>query len=164
VELRVQVHDAELLGTLEDQASVVLLDARQAPVARLAAQRLDPSSPVFEASFVPPRAGSFVIRCDRITPRAGDRPASTMIRVEAADLEAQRPEADHDLLARIAAETDGQVIDLDKLPEALARIRDRSLRIPDDISEPLWDSKLALILFVLMITTEWGVRKALGML
>lgn len=164
VELGVQVHDVELLSSLEDPLSLALLDARESPVARIAAQRVDSASPVFEASFIPPQAGSYVVRCDQVVPLAGDRPASTMFRVETADLEARRPEADHDLLARIAAETGGRVIDLDELAEGLAQIPDRSLRIPDDISEPLWDSKLVLALFVLMITVEWGLRKALGML
>ena len=87
-----------------------------------------------------------------------------MFRVEPADLEARRPEANHDVMERLAAETGGQVVELDGLAAAFETIPDRSVRIPDDVSEPLWDSKLALLLFVLMITVEWALRKFGGML
>jgi hypothetical protein len=38
------------------------------------------------------------------------------------------------------------------------------VQIPDDIVEPLWDSRLALILFILTISAEWIMRKAFGLL
>ena len=164
VELRVEVTDAELLSSLDSSLTLVLLDARSAPLAKLHAERVDPSSSVFEAWLVPGQAGTFTIRCPDVIPRPGEKPASATIRVETADLEARRPEADHGLLTRLAEQTDGQVVDLDKLPEVLARIRERSVAVPDDISEPLWDSKLVLVLFVSMITIEWVLRKAFGML
>ena len=164
VAVRLEVSDAELLAALGDHATLALLDAQSGPVATIRADRVDPSSNMFEAWFVPPRAGAYVLRCRDIVPRAGDRPASTLIRVEPADLEARHPEADHDLLGRIAAETGGGVVDLNRMSEAFARIRDRSVRIPDDITEPLWDSKLALVLFVVLITTEWTLRKAFAMI
>ena len=43
-------------------------------------------------------------------------------------------------------------------------ILDRSVRVPDDLLEPLWDSKLALGLFVLLIAAEWSLRKVIGLL
>ena len=68
------------------------------------------------------------------------------------------------LLERIAHATNGRVLELDRLNEELARIKDRSVRIPDDVVEPLWDSKLTILLFALLITAEWVVRKAYGLL
>jgi hypothetical protein len=162
VEVRLDVLDPDLLASLGDQTTLALRDARGLAVAEAPAERVDPSSSVFEASFVAPRSGSFVVGCREITPRTGDQPATAVFRVTPADLEAQRPEADHELLARIALETGGQA--LNALTEAFGQIRDRSARIPDDISEPLWDSKLALILFLLVITAEWALRKVFGLL
>ena len=86
-----------------------------------------------------------------------------LFQVQGPDLEAKQPSADHDALQRIAAATGGQVVGLDELPALLAGIPDRSIRIPDDIVEPLWDTKLALMLFVGLISTEWALRKAFGM-
>ena len=92
------------------------------------------------------------------------REVSAAILVQRPDLEARRPEADHDVLNRIASATGGRVLDLDQLETGFATIRDRSVQIPDDVTEPLWDSKLALMLFVVLISMEWVVRKACGLL
>ena len=68
------------------------------------------------------------------------------------------------MLERIADATGGRVIDLDELAEQCAAIKDRSVRIPDDLTEPLWDSRLVMILFGLLLTVEWITRKAFGMM
>lgn len=164
VEVHLQVGDPDLLASLGPQISLVLADARGAPVARVSAERLSEMSSTYEAWFVPPKAGSYTLRCEQIAPRAGDQPASTALRVEPADLESRHPEADHPMLARIAAETGGALVDADELTAVLGNISERSVRIPDDISEPLWDSKLALILFAGLITAEWILRKSFGMI
>ena len=164
VEVRVEVTDPELLASLDSSLTVAMLDARSAPQATFCAQRVGASSNVFEASFVPAQPGSFTVRCPEVVPRAGRRAASALIRVETSNLEARHPEANHDLLIRLAEQTGGQVVDLDQLPEVLSRIRDRGVAVPDDIAESLWDSKLVLVLFVSLISLEWGLRKVLGLL
>ena len=164
VELSVEIRDSELFSMLDAGVSLALLDAHGAPAAELRAERVDPASSVFEAWVVPRRPGSYTVQCRDVAPRPGERPAGVAFRVEAADLEARVPEADHQALRRLASETGGRVIPLDQLGRALGEIPDRSVRTPDDISEPLWDSKLVLVLFVGLITTEWVVRKAAGML
>jgi hypothetical protein len=68
------------------------------------------------------------------------------------------------VLARIASSTGGQLVELDQLEEAFETIRDRSVQVPDDVIEPLWDSRLALMLFALMISMEWILRKAFGLM
>ncbi len=113
---------------------------------------------------MPPRPGSYLVETQDIAPRPGERPGSVLVRVERPNLEARRPEADHDTLERIAAATGGAVIELNDLEAAFGAIRDRSVRIPDDLVEPLWDSKLVLMLFVTMISMEWVLRKAFGLL
>ncbi len=118
----------------------------------------------FEATWVPPRPGRFAIHAPDITPRPGEKRASIRIRVDPPNLEARRPEADHDTLERIAAATGGRVLELDQLETGFEAIKDRSVQIPDDIIEPLWDSKLVLMLFVAMISGEWVLRKVFGLL
>ena len=139
---------------------------RAAPtvVARFDAHRLGPESNVFEGTWVPPGPGHFVVEAAGITPRPGERTGSVLIRIERPDLETRRPEADHEVLERIARSTGGLVLELDQLATGFDAIRDRSVQIPDDLVEPLWDSKLALVLFVLMILMEWILRKAFGLM
>ena len=67
------------------------------------------------------------------------------------------------MLARIAEATGGSLIELNELVEAFGAIPDRSIQIPDDVSEPLWDSRLFLILFTGSISLEWILRKAFGL-
>lgn len=133
-------------------------------VGRFDAHRIGPYSSVLEGTWIPPRPGSYIIQAADIPTGPGTRAASVVVRVKRPDLEARRPEADHDVLERIAAATGGRVLELDELEEGFRAIRDRSVQIPDDIEEPLWDSKLALMLFVGMISMEWVLRKAFGLL
>jgi len=105
-----------------------------------------------------------VLDAPDIAQKPGAPPPSVAIRVERPDIEFRRPQADHETLERIAVATDGRLVDLDRLNDEFASVQDRSVQIPDDVTEPLWDSKLVLILFVLIISTEWVLRKAFGLL
>ena len=178
VRVQVEFFDAQLLSEQHDTLPIALTesgttDAHKGmpsstgvpPVAtRFDVHRTSPQSSIFEGAYVPPKPGGFALESADIAPRPGDHSASVLVRVERPDLEARRPEADHEVLERIAAITGGRVLDLDQLEGDFAGIRDRSVQIPDDVIETLWDSKLILMLFVLMISTEWGLRKAFGLL
>ncbi|UCE60292.1 MAG: hypothetical protein JSU63_00795 [Phycisphaerales bacterium] len=188
VHARVEINDMKLLAGQDDSIELVVFDRSAAPedsaigsegeaidgagntsprrsmAARVNAHRLGPDSSVFEATFIPARPGSFWIEAERLIPSLEEKAASVFIRVEQPDLEARSPQADHEVLERIAQATGGAVIELDQLEERFAEIRDRSVRIPDDLVEPLWDSRLALIFFGLLISGEWVLRKAFGLL
>jgi hypothetical protein len=169
VRVQLEFFDAELLGEQSDRISMKMLppdsEVTRARLARrFTVHRLGPESNRFEGSYVPDHPGSYLLTADGLPPRSGKREVSAAILVRRPDLEARRPEADHEALDRIASATGGRVLDLDQLETEFATIRDRSVQIPDDITEPLWDSKLALMLFVLLISIEWVVRKACGLL
>ena len=185
VRVQVEFFDAQLLSQQHDTLPVAVevqsskfedrKDMNVAPslnfelrtsdfAARFDVHRIGPQSSIFEGAYVPPHPGGFSLEAADISPRPGDRSASVLVRVERPDLEARRPEADYEALERIAAATGGRVLELDQLESEFATVRDRSVQIPDDVVETLWDSKLVLVLFVLMISTEWGLRKAFGLL
>lgn len=132
--------------------------------AKITLHRISPESSLFEGSFVPSESGLLLLESPELGSRGRgeDRPA--LVRVERADLEMRSPEADHETLERIAAATGGKVLELDALQDEFSAIKDRRVQIPDDITEPLWDSRLALGLFVGMITLEWSLRKLFGLL
>ncbi len=138
--------------------------AKGTVVGRFGAHRLGPESNRFEGTWVAPQPGRFVLKATDIVPRRGERVASVSVRVERPNLEARRPQADHGVLERIAGATGGRVMELDQLEAGFGTIRDRSVQIPDDITETLWDSKLVLMLFAAMISMEWVLRKAFGLL
>ncbi|RME36990.1 MAG: hypothetical protein D6788_10440 [Planctomycetota bacterium] len=135
------------------------------PVARFTVSRPAGDVPRLEGTWIPDRPGRYrlvpahpAIRGDVLSSGA------VSIRVERPDLEGQRPEADHDRLARMADATGGRVLDLNELEAGLGAVRDRSVRIPDDVIEPLWDTKLVLMLFTALISVEWVLRKRFHLL
>ena len=154
----------QLSAELGDTLPLTLTGSDGEIVARFEVARLAPGVDVFEGSFVPPRAGNFAVTATGLQ-APNDSPATAVqIEVQPADLEARRPEANHELLERVARGTNGKVVELDTLQTEFAALRDRSVQIPDDVVEPLWDSKLVLTLFVLLISTEWTLRKLWGLL
>lgn len=167
VRVQIEMLDSQLLSAHREGVEVTVFDhtaAEPSPLKRFEAQPIGPQSRIFEGSFVPVRPGGLTIQATGIITPPGERAGSVEVRIERPDLEAKRPEADHESLERIAAATGGRVLEPENLADAFSAIRDRSVQIPDDIVEPLWDSKLILVLFVLMISMEWGLRKAFGLL
>jgi len=188
VHVQVELIDSQLVAERRDSLALVLLDrsgsgpASDASTSRLreiggkAAEtvgfvaarfpthRLGPESNTYEGSVIPPASGGYVIQVEDIAIRPGEGASSTAILVEQPNLEGRQPEADHETLGRMAESTGGRVIDLDQLGAEFGSIRDRNVQIPDDIIEPLWDSKVVLVLFALMISMEWTLRKAFQVL
>ncbi len=180
VRVQIEVFDAKLLTGLGESISLVVEDignktnlqaeaneagsGASAVVIKTLANRLTNESKRFEANFVPPYAGTFEISLHELLGQTGSGSASTTFRVDQPDVEARKPEADHEMLSLIAETTGGRMLDLDELAIAFGAFKDRSVLIPDDISEPLWDSRLVMILFVMLISFEWIVRKSVGLL
>jgi hypothetical protein len=164
VQITVEVHDPQLLLEHPDEISLTLKDQGDALIERCSAVRLAAGANLYMGTCIPPREGRYVLQPDRVVPQPGEELPSAAVRVSAADLEARRPEANHELLARAATATGGAVLELDDLAVRFRAIRDRSALIPDDVAEPLWDSKLSLFLFVILLAVEWILRKVWGML
>jgi hypothetical protein len=83
-------------------------------------------------------------------------------------LELANPRVDRTLLSRVANETAGQAVTLDdaraKLPDLLQSAA-RTILLPHRVS--VWDKPalLAMVvtLFMLLLTTEWVIRKVYGL-
>lgn len=133
-------------------------------VARATLRRIGADGRVFEGSFLPARPDAYIVQGEELPGASSGSTPDAAFRVEQPDLESRRPEADLATLARIAESTGGAIVPLDQLDEYFATIRDRSVQIPDDVSEPLWDSRLMLILFVAALSGEWILRKWFGLI
>jgi hypothetical protein len=164
VRVDVDIPDTELLSQQGAQLPMLLTDARGLTVARFDLQRVAPDASIFEGTVLPPSVGSFTVQAARIAPRPGEREPTALIRVDRPDVESRYAGADHETLRRIAEATSGAIIDLDRVSEVFDAIQDRSAQTPDDLAEPLWDSKVILGLFVLMISAEWILRKVFNLL
>lgn len=130
---------------------------------RIELNRVSVEGGLYEGSFIPSSPGSYTLEVEDIPLGTGPSTATASVRVNRPDLEGRKPEADYATLERMAEQTGGKVLSWDKIEEELASIPDRSVQIPDDVTEPLWDSRIVLVLFVLMISTEWVLRKWYGL-
>lgn len=186
VQIQAEFFDAQLLSLQDEQLTITVIATNlpeyETPdpfndnhrgvtsrsvggneVVELKLFRLGAESSQFEGTWIPPRAGQYWMEASDITPLPHEPPAAVQIRVKAPNLEAKKPQADHDSLERIASATGGRVLNLDQLEAGFASLPDRRVLIANDITEPLWDSKLTLLLFALLITLEWGSRKWFNM-
>ncbi|MGB0714732.1 MAG: hypothetical protein ACPGXK_02580 [Phycisphaerae bacterium] len=158
--LEVDVTGVPVDGDLESESAV----AASPVLDRFELQRVGQGASLYEGVYLPAATGDFVLRVASLMTEGDDAPLATGIRVSEPNLEARRPEADHVALQQLAQATRGSVIEMDQLSEALRSIPNRSVQIPDDVVEPLWDSRLMFILFVLLLGAEWTTRKAWGLL
>jgi len=131
-------------------------------VSRFSVRRISAETGLFEGTFTPIRSGRFRLQPAE-TRSDWDHAASADIQVESPRLECPRLEADVTVLEQMASLTGGKVMELDRLDAGFEAIRDRSVRTPDDIVESLWDSRVVFLLFVLMISIEWVLRKGFGL-
>jgi uncharacterized membrane protein len=162
--LRLTVFDTQLDASLPETIDARITDADRRPVRSLTLSRLADQSRWYEGSFIPPNEGSFFISLDLPPSMLAENPPTVPLSVRRAAIEDRVVEADHQFLEQLAANTGGQSVFLPEMVSLAAGIGDHSVRLPDDLTEPLWDTKLVLVIFVLIITAEWILRKAFGMI
>jgi len=145
------------------QVRVRIDDARGEPRGASTLKRVTPDSLRFEGTYVPDREG--VLTATAVVPlsQAAETRPSRSLTVQAVAPERRVPEADHAFLADLAARSGGKSVGPEGLAELAASIPDRSVRITDDVVESLWDTRLALLLFMALLVTEWVGRKLKGL-
>jgi hypothetical protein len=81
--------------------------------------------------------------------------------VIAPDDERRRAEADVPRLVKLAQDTGGRVVPLDDLAQLTEPgvVRNLARKTAADVAEPIWNSALALLLIVGLVTLEWIGRK-----
>ena len=173
VRLTLRVVDPSLLKQLPDQVRVEVKDAAGRTVRMETLIRQEPGGPptpgtpagslgdVYTGSFTADTAGRFSVSLPPIAGGVGmmDVPLTVVLpRMELVD-----PRVDRVQLSRLASETLGKPIDMAHAAAELAAIPSAAKVLPDVTAEPLWAAPLVLALFVLVIATEWVVRKAYGM-
>ncbi len=176
VQLQLRVLDPELLGQLPEQLGVTVLqqgsDGALQPVRQETLERRQDEADLYLASWTADRVGRFVARIPAIDG------AELPIVVHEPRVELLSPMVDRALLSKLVvkAESGGQddvaydrlvVFDRDSAAAARAELRkipSAAMVVPIYTHELLWNAPLAMLLFVLLITTEWVIRKLYGML
>lgn len=86
------------------------------------------------------------------------------IRVILPDDETRRPETDHPLLEAMSEQTEGRVFEAGDLSDLPLSLPNRRTRIVHEIAEPLWDTPLALLVIVGLLTIEWIGRRMIRLI
>lgn len=159
VTITLDVRDQALLEGLGDRVAASITDPEGRD--REITLRSDAGSGLrrrYTGAWVPPDAGAYTLRITE--PLLAGLELSSEIRVQRPDDELLRPRPDHALLERIAEATGGAVIEANEFARLPERLGDRRI-VSEGVRarEPLWDSPLALLLVVLLLSIEWVGRR-----
>ena len=157
-----RVYNPTFLQQLPPEIPVQLKKDDGTVIAEQKLQRQEGQPDVYTASFVADAAGAFLAH---VQSAAGEKDVRFTIvtpLLETEDVSVDRP-----LLNRLALETQGpagRVLSLADAPVQLAAIPSLERKTPNPTSNPLWNGWAPLVLFMLLITAEWVLRKVYGML
>ncbi|MFK7759441.1 MAG: hypothetical protein AB8C13_05790 [Phycisphaerales bacterium] len=95
-------------------------------------------------------------------PLIGSDPLTQIVRVQSATDESSNPNTNHQSLADLASQTNGQILGLNQLSELpdLLPNRTRITTLPP-ITTALWDRPIVLILLIFLLSGEWITRRIL---
>jgi uncharacterized membrane protein len=170
VQLSLHILNRKLLQQLPEQLGVEILDANGNVIRRENLVRQQNQNDTYLAQFTADRTGALEARLPPITAQA--KALNVRIAITAPQRELDEPQADRRLLSRLASVT-GAVLPGQKEPKLieLAAARADMLAIPSAAQSiprfsdaALWDAPLAMLIFMLLISTEWILRKMFGML
>jgi hypothetical protein len=162
VRLNLRVLDPVLLQQLPEAIDVEMVDEQGQTIRRDRLLKQEGQPEAYSASFAADRVGRFTMR---VAPVAGEAAAMDLpVEVMVPRLELAQPQVDRQLLTRLAAETLGQAVSFAEARAKLPQLIPSAAKvIPIQSSEPLWDAPLAMWIFLLLITSEWVLRKVFGM-
>jgi uncharacterized membrane protein len=160
VRLILRVIDPQLLTQLPPQLSVQLTNADGAAVRQETLVRQE-GGDTYLASFSADRLGKFTVRLPGPVPGVGD--LTLPVEISVPKLELNTPQVDRVSLNRLANETGGQVIELTEAATKLPQIPSAQRRVPVISNQPVWNAPVALVLFAMVLTAEWVLRKWFGM-
>ncbi len=170
VRLSLHILNRKLLQQLPEELGVEINDGNGQIIRRENLVRQEGQGDTYIAQFPADRIGTFTAKLPPITAEARELNVRLDVTVPAKELE--QPQVDRTLLSRLASETNAllpdqtepKLIEMATARVELLKIPTAARSIPIFSDMPLWDAPLALVLFVLLITAEWVLRKVFGML
>ncbi len=111
----------------------------------------------YRGTWQPSLPGQY--RLQVVEPALDELQLSSVIEVIQHGDEMQEVRPDHTRLYQLAEQTDGQVVAIDELDTLVTTVTSRATATSNDLSEPLARSPMALMVIVVLLTTEWVGRK-----
>lgn len=163
LKLTCRILDPERARQLPNQISVEVYDEKNKQVDRHNLTRSEGDPEMFEANWMTDTIGKFSLRVNGLDP--GGAPVERPFEVLEPRLEMIKPNVDLRMLSRLADSTGGKVVAYKDARRVLpTELTSMAKVVPLETNEPLWDAPLAMLIFVLLITAEWVLRKVFGML
>lgn len=162
VTLRARALSPAVQLELPDQIAVQILDDKGQVVRRQMMTRQPGQADLFVGAFTADREGHLTAQ---LPPAAADVEAMQVpLEVIAPRQELADPTVDRRLLTNLSGLSGvGKIVEPADAGAVLPLIPSAARVIPVDTSVPIWSAPLAMALFVLLITVEWILRKAYGM-
>ncbi|MEW6026528.1 MAG: hypothetical protein AB1599_04465 [Planctomycetota bacterium] len=117
----------------------------------------------YEGVFTPHTTGFYKVVGEKLA-RAEESPSEVVFSVHHTRREYEKPLPNLELLQAIAKATDGaflKITEMDKLPEIVKPISD--IIYTETKEDDIWDKPIIFILFLLIISLEWVIRKLVGL-
>lgn len=159
--VNVRVLDPQVLATLPGELQAKLVDEQGQVVRDVTLIRRGASGDGYVGGFTADRLGRFSVKLPSLG--AGVDDAAVPLEIAVPRLELNDPTVDRVTLARLAAETGGQVVPFAEAASLPTRIPSAQREIPLIANSPLWAAPSALALFAGLITAEWILRKRAGL-
>ena len=143
----------------EVMAELQRTDGQRFPV------KLDPvpgAAGVYSGEWLPSRAGAY--KALLLAPNGQRAESMTNVVIETSSLELDEPQQNEALLKRVAALSGGKYLLWSQAASLPDFIPDRHQEVATRIEHELWDAPLPVIVFVLLLVTEWILRKRKGLL
>jgi len=162
--LKVRIRREGASAAAGDDAIELSLSPESSASALSTTSGTKPPPRTFSTTWLPTESARYRVEAiDPLLVSSGGAAALTAaVEIWQPDDELREPQTDHPLLARLSAATGGIALaptDLSRLPQLLPNRRLKLAGEPD--VQTLWDTPLALILVVVLLTAEWIGRRLL---
>lgn len=157
--ISLDVFGSALLGSLGESVMVRVADEAGQTAADVVLTRAGATSSSFSTTWPPPSTGRFTV-----TWRSGNDTHTAQFDVRPSDQETRDLSTDFNSLRELAKATGGQALWPAEIGKLADLIGDQSRRRSDDIIRTQWDSNLAVVLILLLLTVEWVLRKLSGLI
>jgi len=157
ITVEVEAYDDQYRPIRNETFELKMTNVATAESKKLTLKAVDPENRPgqYKTTLVARRTGTYELEADR---DADDAPQAKQILIELPQAEARRTEADLAAMKTIASRPENflHVHEVDRLA---GLIRPGRLTTYHDVPRELWDSPAALFLIVLLLVTEWILRK-----
>jgi len=119
----------------------------------------------YEGVFTPAKTGFYKIVGEKQTRDISETASEVVFSANYARREYEKPLPNPELLQSIAKVTDGaflKLTEIEKLPEIVKPISD--IIYTETKEDDIWDKPIIFILFMLIISLEWVIRKLVGLI